>query len=61
MDRNELISAFADRMVDQMDMETVCTLALEYLEKEYAKYTDEQLRSEVEEYAPDLLENTNEN
>ena len=54
--KQNLIESFAERMVDDMDIDTVCTLALEYLKQSYSEYTIEQLKTEVEEYYPDLLE-----
>ena len=56
MNREDLIEAFADRMVDQMDLSTLCVIVYEHLVKEYQGMTDEQLHAEVKEWAEDLLE-----
>ena len=56
MNREDLISAFVERLIDQMDLEALCDIASVYLAKEYDTYTDEQLRAEVEEFVPELLE-----
>lgn len=59
MNKEELIEAFADRMVDQMDIDTLAVIVHDYLVEEYQKLTDEQLRAEVKEWAEDLLEESN--
>ena len=56
MTKDELAEALADRMIDQMDMQTMSVLVWEYLIKAYEGLTEEQLRAEVAEYAEDLLE-----
>ena len=56
MNRQDLIEAFADRMVDQMDLSTLCQLAYDSLVQTYSACTEEQLRAEVKEWAEDLLE-----
>ena len=56
MNRQDLIEALADRIVDQMDVSGLCELAMVYLTEEYQKLTDEQLHAEVKEWAEDLLE-----
>ena len=56
MIREDLITNLADRLIDQMDMQTLCEIAMVYLTEQYEKLTDEQLITEAKEYAPDLLE-----
>ena len=56
MTREEQIEALADRIVDSLDIEALCEIALCYLRSEYEKMTDEQLRLEIKEWAKDLLE-----
>mgnify|MGYP003349057807 CR=1 FL=1 len=54
------LSAFANRMVDNLEMDSLCAIALDYLEEQYGKLTDAELRAEVAEYAEDLLEEDDE-
>lgn len=55
--RDSLIYTFAERMVYDMDGDTLAMYALERLREDYDQYSDEQLLAEVAEYYPDLLEN----
>jgi len=56
--REDIISAYAHRIIDGMDFKTLWTYALEQLQENYAQYSDEQLLAELSEFYPDLLENT---
>ena len=56
---NTLASKFAVRLVEDMDMDTLVTIAIESLHQQfYTEYTPEQLRTEIEENGcyDDLLE-----
>lgn len=55
MNRNELQAALIDRIIDGMDVDSLCQLAAEYLEANYTGYTDDQIEAEAAEYYPDLL------
>ena len=56
MNRSELQRNMIDAIVDGMDMEMLCTLACDALSATYDEYSDEELKNEVEEYYPHLLE-----
>lgn len=60
MNREDLINALADRMVDNLDVSGLCEIAMIYLTEEYSKLTDEQLKAEAKEWAEDLLEDDDE-
>ena len=55
-DRNELQDALIQQMLDDMDLKTLTQLCYEYLDEGYSKYSDNELRNEVIEYYPDLLD-----
>ena len=56
IDRDELQRNMIDTIVDGMDMEMLCTLACDALSTTYDKYSVDELIAEVEEYYPQLLE-----
>ena len=56
MNRSELQDNMIDAIIDGMDMTGLCQLAYDYLNESYDKYSDEELKNEVEEYYPHLLE-----
>ena len=56
MNRSELQRNMIDAIVDGMDMEMLCTLACDALSATYDEYSDEELKNEVKEYYPHLLE-----
>lgn len=55
MDKEKLISDLAEHIVEGMDMDTLVTFAVEMLEQSYSDYTEDQLITEVQEWAPHLL------
>ncbi len=58
MNRSELQDQLIQQMLDDMDLKTMTQLCYDYLDEGYAKYSDEELISECEEYYPDLLEDS---
>lgn len=59
-----LTEAYAEMIVDGMDLDTLVTFAVESLVAEYNKYTESELLSEIEELYDeetlnDLLESVN--
>jgi len=54
--RETLQNLLANRVVEGMDIDTLVTYATERLTEAYDSMTDAQLQTEIEEYAPDLLE-----
>jgi len=43
-------------MIDDMDLKTMTALVYDYLNESYDKYSEKELREEVEEYYPHILE-----
>jgi len=56
MNRSELQDALIQQMLDDMDLKTMTQLCYDYLDEGYGKYSENELRQEVEEYYPELLE-----
>ena len=56
MNRTELQDQLIQQMLDDMDLKTMTQLCYDYLDEGYAKYSDEELTEEVEQYYPELLE-----
>ena len=56
MNRYELQASLINQMLDNMDLKTMTQLCYEYLDESYDKYSDNELRNEVIEYYPELLE-----
>ena len=57
IDKDELVSDYASRIVDGMDIDTLCQLAYDLIVAEKSEYEEAELLAEIEEYYPDLLEN----
>lgn len=60
IDRKMLQNNYIERMIDGMDIDTLCTIVAEYMEMNLDDYTDEQLVAEVREYYPDMLDESEE-
>ena len=56
MNRTELQDQLIQQMLDDMDLKTMTQLCYDYLDEGYAKYSDEELTEEVNQYYPELLE-----
>lgn len=56
MNRSALQDQLIQQMIDGMDLKTMTQLCYEYLDESYDKYSDNELRNEVIEYYPELLE-----
>ena len=56
INRDELISNYVDRILDNMSTKDLMRIVGDQLEENFANYSDEELIGEVEEYYPDLLE-----
>ena len=56
MNRKDLQDQLIQNMLDDMDLKTMTQLCYDYLDEGYAKYSDEELITECEEYYPELLE-----
>ena len=57
--REELISAYANAIVEGVDMDGLIEMAVEGIEKNLKEYTNEQLESEIKETYDHLLEEDN--
>lgn len=55
-DRESLISDYVDRILDNMSTKDLMRIVGDQLEENLSSYSDEELRTEVEEYYPELLE-----
>jgi len=54
--RQELVEAYIDRVLDNMSTKDLMRIVGDQLEENISSYSDEELISEVEEYYPELLE-----
>ncbi len=60
IDRDELQKAYIDSILESMDIDALEQLAKDYLNDNYDEYTVDQLITEVEDYYPHLLEESEE-
>lgn len=58
LNREELIGQYAERIVEGMDTDTLVMYAIDQLMDSLRTYTDEDLAAEIEDFYPDLLENS---
>lgn len=58
--REQLQDDFINHLVDDMDLKTLCQLAYDCLADAYDVYSIEELKEEVKEYHPELLNNEQE-
>jgi hypothetical protein len=58
IDRDSLISDYAQQILDSMDMKTMECFVYDTLKDNLAPYSDDELIAEVTEYNPELLETT---
>lgn len=56
MNRSELQNALVEKMLDDMDLKTVMCMCFDYLMEGYDKYSDKELREEVDQYYPELIQ-----
>ena len=61
INRDELQDQLIQQILDDMDIKTMMALLYEQLDESYDDYSIEQLITEVEEYYPHLLEESNTN
>jgi len=54
-DRDELISNYVDRLLDNMSTKDLLRIVGDQIEENLTSYSDEELIAEVEEYYPDLI------
>jgi len=56
MNRPELQESYLQQLVDGMDWKTMEQFVYDSLNENLDKYTDEELKEEIEDYYPELLE-----
>ena len=55
-ERDTLIQSYIDRVIDNMNTKDLIRVVWEQLEENLSLYSDEELKSEIEDYYPELLE-----
>jgi hypothetical protein len=58
INRDQLISEYVDRILDNMSTKDLMRIVGDQLEENFGSYSDEELIVEVKEYYPELLEDT---
>ena len=56
MNREQLQDAYITEVIDGMDLKDMMALLFDFMNADLDKYTDIQLREEVEHFYPHLLE-----
>jgi hypothetical protein len=56
MNREQLQDAYINEIIDGLDIKDMMALLFDMLDKEMDIYTDEELKEEVKNYYPHLLE-----
>jgi len=56
MNRQELQESYLQQLVDGMDWKTMEQFVYDSLNENLDKYTDEELKEEINDYCPELLE-----
>ena len=56
MNREQLQDAYINEIIDGMDIKDMMVLLFDMLDKEMDIYTDKELKEEVKNYYPHLLE-----
>lgn len=56
MDKDQLINDYVQEVIDGMDLKDCLAVLHDYMVNSYSDYTLEEVKEEVEEYYPHLLE-----
>ena len=56
MNREQLQDAYINQIIDGMDIKDMMALLFDMIDKDMDIYTDEELKEEVKNYYPHLLE-----
>lgn len=56
VERDTLTQLYIDRVIDNMNTKDLIRVVWEQLEENLSLYSDEELKSEIEDYYPELLE-----
>jgi hypothetical protein len=59
MNRQELQENYIQQLIEGMDFKTMECFVYDTLKENLSSYTDEELITEVEEYYPELIEESN--
>ena len=58
MNRSELQQQLINSVIDGMDFKTMWSVLYDYMDESYDKYSDEELITEVKEYYPELMDDS---
>ena len=61
MNRSELLDTYIETIIDGMDHKTMYQYVYDMLEQNFETYSEEELVTEVKEYYPHILEESNTN
>ena len=61
IDRNQLQNDYIERIIDGMDHKDLWQYVYDSLEQNFERYSEQELITEVEDYYPELLEESNTN
>ena len=56
IDRDALQANYINRVLDDMDIKDMMAILYDYMDVEFDKYTVDELIEQVDEYYPDLVE-----
>ena len=56
VDRDQLQASYINRVLDDMDIKDMMAILYDYMDVEFDKYSVDELIEHVDEYYPDLLE-----
>ena len=56
IDRDQLQADYINRVLDDMDIKDMMAILYDYMDVEFAKYSVDEMIEQVEEYYPDLLD-----
>ena len=56
MNKDSLIEAYVNRVIDGLDLDDCLAILHDYMTKSYEDYSLEEMKEEVNEYYPELLE-----
>ena len=61
MNRQELQQQLVNNVIEGMDFKTMWSVLYDFMDESYDKFSDEELMEEVNEFYPELLEESNTN
>tara|TARA_Y100000356_G_scaffold124992_1_gene121487 strand:- start:11 stop:214 length:204 start_codon:yes stop_codon:yes gene_type:complete len=56
IDRDQLQADYINRVLDDMDIKDMMAILYDYMDVEFDKYSVDEMIEQVEEYYPDLLD-----